>query len=118
MFQIRWLWKNIGHKQRVQFVAAMVLSAFTSTMLLINPTLTSELIDKVIVAQNPDPLIGILAAMLVVQCLRIGLRYLMIMFFEWSSQEMTYNLRVHLFKVLQYQELRFFDRNQIGRAHV
>ena len=43
MFQIRWLWKNIGHKQRVQFVAAMVLSAFTSTMLLINPTLTSEL---------------------------------------------------------------------------
>lgn len=114
MFQIRWLWKNIGHKQRVQFVAAMVLSAFTSTMLLINPTLTSELIDKVIVAQNPDPLIGILAAMLVVQCLRIGLRYLMIMFFEWSSQEMTYNLRVHLFKVLQYQELRFFDRNRTG----
>ncbi|MCI8554178.1 MAG: ABC transporter ATP-binding protein [Clostridiales bacterium] len=114
MFQIRWLWKNLGPKQRTQFITAMILSSFTSVMLLINPMLTSRLFDDVIIAQNPDPLLGILMAMLAVQGLRLGLRYLMIMLFEWSSQKMIYNLRVHLFRVLQYQELRFFDRNRTG----
>ena len=114
MFQIRWLWKNVDKRYRVQYIAAMILCVVTCTMTLINPYLTGRLFDDVIMAQNPDPLIPILMAMLVVQVTRLGLRYTMILFMEWASQNMLYNLRIHLFQVLQYQEMSFFDRNRTG----
>ena len=114
MFQLRWLWRNMDKPFRVRFIIALFLSAATSSLLLVNPQLTSTLVDKVIIPQNPDMLLEILAAMLFVQALRLVLRYTMIIFLEKSSQNVLYNLRAHLFSVLQYQEMRFFDRNRTG----
>ena len=114
MFQIRWLWRNIDSQYRWRFIVGLVLSAITSGMLLINPFLTSMLIDEVIVGQQVDPLIPLLLSMLGVQVLRLVLRYMMIVCLETSSQHLVYNLRTYLFKVLQYQEMRFFDRNRTG----
>ena len=99
---------------RVRYIIALFLSAVTCSLLLVNPSLTSTLVDDVIMAQNPDPLLGILGAMLFVQAARLSLRYMMIIFLEKSSQNVLYNLRAHLFGVLQYQEMRFFDRNRTG----
>lgn len=99
---------------RIMFCVALMLSAVTSGMLLINPWLTSLLMDDVIVAGNPDPLIPLLAAMMVTQAVRLGLRYLMVVMFEINSQHALYNLRVRLFEVLQFQESRFFDQNRTG----
>ncbi len=101
-------------KYRTMYIIGLLLSAVTSAMLLINPYLTSLLMDDVIMAQNPDPLIPLLVGMLVVQLTRLGLRFLMIISFEKSSQHVIYNLRVRLFEVLQYQESAFFDRNRTG----
>ena len=114
MFQIRWLWKNMDNRYHVQYIAAIILCVVTSVMTLINPYLTGRLFDDVIVAQNPDPLLSILLAMLVFQVLRQGMRYTMIMLLEWSSQNMLYNLRLHLFRNLQYQEMGFFNSNRTG----
>ena len=114
MFQVRWLWKNMGRKYRILYIMALTLSAVTSVMLLINPYLTSLLIDDVIIAQNPDPLIPLLAGMMAVQVTRLGMRYLMVISFEISSQHVLYNLRTRLFEVLQFQESSFFDRNRTG----
>ena len=85
MFQIRWLWRNIESKYRWRFIAGLILSAITSGMLLINPFLTSMLIDEVIVGQRVDPLIPLLMSMLGVQVLRLVLRYMMIVCLETSS---------------------------------
>lgn len=114
MFQIRWIWRNLDARHRVLVIFALVLSAITSAILLVNPFLTSLLIDNVIIAQNPAPLIGLLAGMLGVQLLRVGMRYVMVIFLEKSSQHLVLGLRSRLFKVLQYQESRFFDRNRTG----
>lgn len=114
MFQIRWLWRNMDKKYHWRHIMALVLSAVTSALLLVNPALTSKLVDDVIMAQNPEPLLGILAVMLVVHLARQGMRYLMIVTLEKSSQNVCYNLRNRLFGVLQYQEMRFFDRNRTG----
>ena len=54
----------------------LIISAVTSLMLLINPYLTMRLMDDVIVAQNPEPLVGLLLTMLIVKVVREGLRYL------------------------------------------
>ena len=114
MFQIRWLWRNIERKYRVALIVALILSAGTSVMLVINPFLSAKLIDDVIIPQTPDPLLPLLFSMLAVQVLRQGMRYVMVSLLERSAQQLMCNLRVHLFTVLQHQEMRFFDRNRTG----
>lgn len=114
MFQLRWLWRNMEPKYRIAQVTALFIAAITNCLLLVNPFLTSILIDDVIVAQNPDPLLGLLFTMLAFEVSRQGMRYLMIILLEKSAQHMLLNMRQHLFGVLQYQEMRFFDRNRTG----
>jgi len=101
-------------KYRKWHALALVISAVTSLALLINPTLQKRLVDDVIVAQNPDPLLGILFAMLAVRVIREAMRYLMVIILEKSSQNVIYNLRVRLFTRLQHQDTRFFDRHRTG----
>ena len=114
MQQIKWLWSIMDEKFHRKHIAALCISVITSIMLLINPTLTARIVDQVIVAQNPDPLLPLLFTMLVFKLLREGLRYLMVITLETCSQNTVYNLRVRLFTRLQYQDMRFFDRNRTG----
>ena len=114
MFQVRWLWKNTANRNRIMFLIALILSAITSVMLLINPYLASLLIDRVIIGQDSEPLIPLLAGMMAAQLTRLILRYAMVMLLESSSQKTLLNLRQRLFETLQYQESRFFDRNRTG----
>ena len=81
---------------------------------LVNPALTQRLVDDVIVAQNAEPLMGILMVMLVVKLGREGLRYLMVVFMEKNSQNVVYNLRLKLFAKLQYNDMRYFDKHRAG----
>ena len=104
----------MDRKFRGRHILALCISAVTSLMLLINPTLTRRLVDDVIVAQNAEPLLGILFTMLAVHLLREGARYFMIISLEKTSQNVIYNLRVRLFTRLQYQDTRFFDRHRTG----
>ena len=114
MQQIKWLWSVMDKRFHRKHIIALVISAVTSVMLLINPTLTSRLVDEVIVAQNPEPLIPILMAMLGFKVLRECMRYYMVISLEKTSQNTIYNLRTRLFTRLQYQDMRFFDTHRTG----
>ena len=98
----------------IRHIIALCISVFTGLLLLVNPALSQRLIDDVIVARNPDPLLGILAIMLIVKLGREGLRYLMVILLEKDSQHVIYNLRVELFEKLEYNDSRFFDRHRTG----
>ena len=65
--QIEWLWKNMDAPYRRRHIASLCICAFTCVLLLVNPALSRRLIDDVIIAGNPDPLLSILAVMLVVK---------------------------------------------------
>ena len=112
--QIKWLWENMDAPYRRRHIIALCLSVFTCMLLLVNPALSQRLIDDVIVAQNPDPLLAILAVMLAVKLGREGLRYLMVIFLEKDSQNVIFNLRRRLFEKLQYNDMRFFDDHRTG----
>ena len=112
--QFQWLWDNMDPHYRIRHVLALVLCVFTCLLLLVNPALSRRLIDDVIVAQNPDPLLSILGVMLVVKLGREGLRYLMVITLEKGSQNAVYNLRRRLFAKLQYNDMRFFDSHRTG----
>ena len=112
--QIKWLWDNMDASRHPRQVLALVISAVTSALLLVNPALSQRLIDDVIVARNPEPLLGILAVMLAVKLGREASRYLMVVLLEGNSQNVLLNLRTRLFRKLQYNDRRFFDQHRAG----
>ena len=114
MQQIKWLWSIMDKSYHKWHILALCISAVTSVMLLINPSLTAVLVDEVIVGGNTEPLIRILMMMLFFKVLREGMRYFMVITLERSSQNTVYNLRTRLFTKLQHQDMRFFDRNRTG----
>lgn len=112
--QIKWLWENMDAKFHKRMIVALILSVVTSAMLIINPAITQRLVDDVLMARNPEPLMGLLMLMLVFKLTREGSRYLMIIFLETASQNVMYNLRCKLFTNLQYNDSRFFDKHRAG----
>ena len=119
MENIKWLWGLMDKKYHKWHILALIISAVTSLMLLINPHLTSIMVDRVFPMDEGavpefDILLPILLMMLGVRATRELLRYLMIVIVETSSQNVIYNLRVRLFTRLQHQDTRFFDRNRTG----
>ncbi|MBP3645961.1 MAG: ABC transporter ATP-binding protein [Clostridia bacterium] len=112
--QIRWLWENMDAKYHKRHIIALCISVFTAALTLVNPALTQRLVDEVIVAQNAEPLMGILAVMLVVKLGREALRYMMVIFMEKDGQNVMYNLRLKLFSKLQYNDMRYFDKHRAG----
>ena len=60
--QIKWLIENMDPPCRKKQLLALCICVFTCVLLLVNPALCRRLIDDVIMAQNPDPLIPILTS--------------------------------------------------------
>lgn len=114
MYQCKWLFGIMDKRYHKRHILALAISAVTSIMLLINPALTSTLVDQVIVAQNPEPLLGLLMAMLGFKVLRECLRYYMVISLETTSQNTLFNLRQKLFEKLQYQDMSFYGRHRTG----
>ncbi len=112
--QFEWLWQNMDAPFRRRHVIALCVCAFTCILLLVNPALSRRLIDDVIMAGNPDPLLSILAVMLAVKLGREGLRYMMVIFLEKDSQNVVFNLRRRLFTKMQYNDMPFFDAHRTG----
>ncbi len=110
--QFRWLWENMDRPYRRRHIIALCVCVITCALLLVNPALSRRLIDDVIMAQNPDPLMGILMLMLAVKLGREGMRYLMVIFLEKASQNVMFNLRRRLFEKMQYNDMRFFDSHR------
>lgn len=113
MFRLKWLWKYMGNKRHL-FVIGVILSAVTSSMLIINPMLSQKLIDEVITPQNTTLLLPLLGAMMVVQLVRLVLRYVMVICLEKNSQQMIDDVRRKMFDVIQNQDHVFFNRIRTG----
>lgn len=112
--QFEWLWENMDAPYRRRHVIALCICAFSCILLLVNPALSRRLIDDVIMAGNPDPLLSILGIMLLVKLSREGMRYLMVIFLETDSQNVVFNLRRLLFTRMQYNDMLFFDSHRTG----
>ena len=114
MPQVKWLWDYMKGK-RAGFAFGMFLSALTSATVIINPMLSKRLIDDVITPRNTEPLIPILVTMLIVQVVRMSLRYLMHnVFLEPASSTAMTELRRDMFEMVQGQDYRFLGKFPTG----
>ncbi len=101
-------------RKRYLFVIGLILSAVSSSMLIINPMLSQKLIDEVITPQNTTKLLPILGIMLAVQVVRLTLRYVMIVSLEQNSQCMLDDVRRRLYEVIQNQDYVFYGKIRTG----
>lgn len=103
----------MGSKRHL-LVVGLILSAVTSSMLIINPMLSQKLIDDVITPRNTALLLPLLGAMMAVQLVRLVLRYLMVVCLEENSQNMLDDVRRRMYDVIQNEDYRFFGYMRTG----
>jgi ATP-binding cassette subfamily B multidrug efflux pump len=122
MFQLKWVWGNLKGKQTI-YIIACIISAITSAFLIINPKISQILVNNVIVGvkdangtvvHHNEQLIPLLLLMIAVQLGRDGLRYIMILFYENSTQHLVVKIREKLFDNIQKQDMSFFDTYRTG----
>ena len=122
MFQIRWLWKNLG-KSKTKFIVSLILTVIPAASSVVMSGITQYIVDYCITGmpdQNGDivrhmqwfaPLIS---TMIVVHVLRMTMYYLSLILIERSSQDMIINIREKIFSNILGEEMRFFQMFETG----
>ncbi|MBQ9938876.1 MAG: ABC transporter ATP-binding protein [Oscillospiraceae bacterium] len=122
MLQIKWIWKNL-HRGRSQYVVSIILSILFSALCLVNPFLSSILVDNVIVGtvneagetvRNMEYLIPVAVAMIGVTVITHASNFWSGMLAEHASQNLVLNLRKYLYNNIQNQEMGFFNSFRTG----
>jgi ATP-binding cassette subfamily B protein len=122
MFQIKWILQNLNGK-RFLFFIALFLSVLTSSFAIVNPKISQIIVDTIIVGvkdssgsviHHTENLIPLLLLMIGVALLVSSLRYIMVIFFENSSQYLVIKLREKLYANLQKLDMRFYDKFRTG----
>jgi ATP-binding cassette subfamily B protein len=100
---------------RTRVGLAIVLLLVTSILELLGPYLTKVAIDDHVAQGDLDGLGRIALLYLAVVVGGFALEYLHFYVMQWVGQRIVLDLRTRILAHLQRQELRYFDRNPIGR---
>lgn len=118
MFPIKWIWENMkGYRK--QFITAMCLVVIMALLQLVNPTVSRLIVDKILApAEGVSPQINLLIPMVAIMIgftlLRTGIGYIMVMLCEKSSTGLVANIRAVIYRNLQRQDMKFYDKNRTG----
>lgn len=101
---------------RLPVAAAVLLLVLASALELVGPWLTKVALDEAI-PRGEGRLLGLLAVIYVLSLLvSFALQYADELLTTWLGQRVMYDLRTELFGHLQRLDLRYFDRNPVGRV--
>jgi ATP-binding cassette subfamily B protein len=96
-------------------VAAVALLMLGSAMEVVGPWLTQVAIDRAFPAKDYALLMKLAAAYMGAVALGAALQYGQGILTTWLGQSVMYDLRTEIFERFQRLDLRFFDRNPVGR---
>ena len=121
MFQFKWLWANMKGSRR-GYIAALCLSVVCNGLYIASPYFQSLIIDRYISNENAldnikndrRGLLLLIAGMIGFTLLRTAFQYACNMYYETASQGMIYNIRTHLFRKIENQDIAFYDRFRTG----
>jgi ATP-binding cassette, subfamily B, multidrug efflux pump len=100
---------------RVHVLLALVVLLLGAGMAIAGPWISRLVIDDAI-ANRDQPLLALLIwAYLATVVVGFGLEYARALITTWLGQSVMYDLRTQIFTKLQQLDLRFYDRNPIGR---
>lgn len=113
MNNFQWLWQYLKN-YKYKMVIALIFVVVNSLLIVINPILTGQLVDKVIDQNQVNLLIPFLGIMIGVQFIRTVIRYTYQIMFERISQNVLFRLRQDLYKKLQELDFDFFNHTRVG----
>jgi ATP-binding cassette subfamily B protein len=100
---------------KLQVALAIVLLMGAAAAEIVGPWLTQLVLDEAI----PDRDVRLLTLLTIGYALAIvvafGLQYAQGLLTTWLGQSVMYDLREEIFRKFQYHDLRYFDRNPVGR---
>jgi ATP-binding cassette subfamily B protein len=101
------------YRRQVAFAVAAIIAR--SVVELAPPYLTKLVIDEYIPAADLDGLWLIVAAYLLVLVSSFALEYAQTWTMQMTGQRIMFDLRMQIFSHLQRLDLKFYDRNPVGR---
>ena len=99
----------------LQVAGAVVLLLLASLAAVIGPYLTMIALDEAIPSNDGGQLALLAIVYLAVTVLVFVLQYVQALVTTWLGQRVMYDLRTQIFRKLQELDLRFYDRNPVGR---
>ncbi len=100
---------------RWQVAGAIVLLIAWSFLQIVGPWLTQIALDEAIPAGDTSLLARLAAVFLATHVAAFFLLYIQTVLTTWLGQRVMYDLRTEIFEKLQRLDLRFFDKNPVGR---
>ena len=100
---------------RWQVAGAIVLLIAWSFLQIVGPWLTQIALDEAIPAGDTSLLARLAAVFLAAHVAAFFLLYIQTVLTTWLGQRVMYDLRTEIFEKLQRLDLRFFDKNPVGR---
>ncbi len=100
---------------KLPVVAAVALLMLGSAMEVVGPWLTQVVIDRAIPAADYALLAKLAVAYMGAVVIGAALQYGQGILTTWLGQSVMYDLRTEIFERFQRLDLRFFDRNPVGR---
>ncbi|HXH07755.1 MAG TPA: ABC transporter ATP-binding protein [Vicinamibacterales bacterium] len=100
---------------RARIAVAFAAIVAQSVLQLAPPYLTKIAIDRYIAAGDAAGLGRIAALFLVVLLLSFALEYIQTSTLQLTGQRVMYDMRMQIYEHLQRLDLRFYDRNPVGR---
>ena len=101
------------YKWPVALAISILLAA--SLLQVVGPWLTQIAIDEVIPNRDASLLAALAGAYLASVVAGVALMYGQTVLTTWLGQRVMYDLRTEIFRKLQRLDLRFYDRNPVGR---
>lgn len=94
---------------------ALLVLLLASGMAIVGPWITQQVIDEAIPRRDPGYLSTLIAIYIGAIVLGVALQYAQAVITTWLGQSIMYDVRSEIFSKLQELDLRFYDKNPIGR---
>lgn len=113
MNSYQWIWQYVK-KYTSKGVMATFLLVVNAILIVVNPLLGGKLVDEVIMKNQTEKLVPMLAIMIGVTFFRTIIRYVYQMMFEEIGQDTLFVIREDLYKKLQELDFDFFNHTRVG----
>ncbi len=101
------------YRGRVALAVLILIGA--SALQVVGPWITKIALDEAIPAGDGSRLATLAAVYMAAIVGVFALQYAQVVLTAWLGQKVMYDLRTEIFRKLQLQDLRFYDRNPVGR---
>lgn len=113
MNSYQWVWQYV-RQYKLRVVFATIFIFINTALILINPLLSRQIVDRVIKQGEVSVLVPILATMIGITLVRTIIRYTYQILFERIGQNSLFEIRMDMYRKLQELDFDFFNHTRVG----